>query len=415
MISNEKGFSLTELLVTLVIFVIVIAASSQVFTTLLTNFKQQGKISETYTEGLVGLEMLRRDLDHAGFGLPYALNGAPYQEAVAESGQTFWTDRDLNDGPPDNPARGTDLGSVPGNEHSNPPGAFRSLNNPGIHNSDSGAGFTNQKIANSVADVLAIKATAVGMTDTGQKWSYITDSWGTTTMKSWGTGSDAFRNGEFITVMQPIDGTLKKSLKWNAGTAFYTTFGSTIAVAPPANSLTSYIMYGVSDTLPRMPFNRVDYYVKRPASGMPARCAPKLGILYKSVLNQSDGKHTEYPILDCVADFQVYYVLSDTTGATDCDAGGLPVCGDISNLTAENIRDRLREVHVYVVAQEGQKDVKYDYSGGVTTKVAERTFEVFGANSRTLNFVDLSLVVGTPEYKYYHWKLYTLIIKPGNL
>ena len=55
-ITNHAGFTLVELLITMVVFVFVIAAASGVFTGLLTQFKQQSKIAETKIEGIVGLE-----------------------------------------------------------------------------------------------------------------------------------------------------------------------------------------------------------------------------------------------------------------------------------------------------------------------------------------------------------------------
>jgi Tfp pilus assembly protein PilW len=52
-------------MIAMVMFVFVIAATSQIFTGLLTQFKQQSKIAETNIEGIVGLDMMRRDLEHA--------------------------------------------------------------------------------------------------------------------------------------------------------------------------------------------------------------------------------------------------------------------------------------------------------------------------------------------------------------
>ena len=70
-IISDSGFTLVELMITMVIFVFFIAAASQVFTGLLTQFKQQSKIAETNIEGIVGLEILRQDIEHAGYGLPW--------------------------------------------------------------------------------------------------------------------------------------------------------------------------------------------------------------------------------------------------------------------------------------------------------------------------------------------------------
>ncbi len=104
-INREDGFTLVELIITMLIFVLIMAAASGVFTGLLTQFKQQSKIAETNVEGIVGLEILKQDLEQAGYGLPWNLNGASYQEAAVDS-LTSWVD--FNDGPPNNPARGTD-------------------------------------------------------------------------------------------------------------------------------------------------------------------------------------------------------------------------------------------------------------------------------------------------------------------
>ena len=422
--TGEEGFSLVELLITMVVFVLVIAASSQIFTGLLTQFKQQGAISETNIEGAVGLEVLRHDLAQAGLGLPRDLDGATYREAEAESGQTFWVDRDLNDGPPDNPARGTDLGSSAGNEHSNPPAGIRSLNGdcndlanlndgskPGIHN-----GATGLKMPKTCADVLAIKSTVVGTSDAAQKWAYITNTANTYTIYNWGTSSsDSLAPADFVTVVKPLVGSRQMVLK-RIGTTFFTTFGNSTAYAPDNYSNDTYVIYDLGGSVaPRMPFNRADYYVKRPATGMPSRCAPSTGILYKATLNQSDGIHTEMPLLDCVADFQVDYLV-DANGDGIVD---FPPIDDISNLTAAQIRAELREVRVYIVAQEGRKDTSYDFSNN-GARQAMTTLEVLGTQSQTRTFVNLQQMISPtdptdPEYKYYRWKLYTLIVKPDNM
>ena len=72
---RQEGFTLVELMITMVIFVITIAAASQIFTGLLTQFKQQSKIAETNIEGIVGLDILRQDIGHAGLGLPWNVTG----------------------------------------------------------------------------------------------------------------------------------------------------------------------------------------------------------------------------------------------------------------------------------------------------------------------------------------------------
>lgn len=425
MYRNEKGFSLVELMITVVVFLFVITAGSQIFTGLLTQFKQQSKIAENSIEGAVGLDILRRDLSHAGFGLPWDLNGATYMEAGIDN-STPWTDRDLNDGPPTNPARGTDLPDPA----SNPPGAVRSLSGQAMNNSD----------------VLAIKSTNIAMNETAQKSTYI---WKTTratsaslpnTLTTWGPASEDLQNNEYMIVLNPGKDSKQNLLMNNAG-VFYTTpndancsfksLSTTVACAfePQAGSSDNYMVYGLMPvgTVPRMPFNRADYYIRRPAD-IPGRCAPGTGILYKATVNQSDGLHTELPLLDCVAFMMVDYWL-------DTDGDGIVnwfqptgVCGavpqssptsDISCLTAAQIRTEVKEVRVYVLAHEGQLDPRFDFSqGGIVKSISITEIlrdPVLGDHSRTLAFPpapdDLSTIVGS-SYKNYRWKLYTLVVQP---
>jgi prepilin-type N-terminal cleavage/methylation domain-containing protein len=450
MYRNEKGFNLVELMITVVVFLLAIVAGAQIFAGLLTQFKQQSKIAENNIEGAVGLDILRRDLSHAGFGLPWDLNGATYLEAGIDV--TPWVDRDLNDGPPNNPGRGTDPAGA-----SNPPAPVRSLHNL--------ATTMNR------SDVLAIKAVNVAMNETAQKSTYI---WKTTrstsaslpnAIKIWGPSSDDLLGTDYITVMNPGKGA-KQNVLMNTGSAgvppyrFYTTRGegsctfnsNAAAVSTPCMYLDpvdgknhgfepddgdtdNYTVYGLTPagTVPRMPFNRADYYLRMPAD-IPSRCAPGTGILYKATVNHSDGLHTELPLLDCVAFMQVDYWLDYTGPGGVGPPDGIVdwsqpegVCGaapqssptsDISCLTAAQIRAEVKEVRVYILAHEGQLDPRFDFSQGGAVKSISVT-EVLrdplaGDHSRTLTFppapADLSTIVGS-SYKNYRWKLYTLVVQ----
>ena len=70
---QRTGFTLIELLVVVAILGLVLAGISDLFISLLGQYKQQGKISESNIEGIIGLELLRQDLERAGYGLPWAL------------------------------------------------------------------------------------------------------------------------------------------------------------------------------------------------------------------------------------------------------------------------------------------------------------------------------------------------------
>ncbi len=68
-IKNSNGFTLVELLVTLFIIVLVLGASYITYINLLKGFKGESKEVESQIEKVVGLELLRLDLEHAGLGI----------------------------------------------------------------------------------------------------------------------------------------------------------------------------------------------------------------------------------------------------------------------------------------------------------------------------------------------------------
>jgi hypothetical protein len=146
-----------------------------------------------------------------------------------------------------------------------------------------------------------------------------------------------------------------------------------------------------------MPFNRADYYIQRPAS-IPQACAPNTGILYKATINQGDGARNPEPLIDCVADMQVIYLRdTDNNGTIDSKVN------DISGLSAKDIRDQVKEVRVYILSHEGQKDPSFKFRNSTIT-VGE-----FGVG-RTFN---LSATIA--EWEKYRWKVSTLVVKPRNL
>jgi len=185
------------------------------------------------------------------------------------------------------------------------------------------------------------------------------------------------------------------------GANFYTTYSSSAFPIEysPAGATTRFVIYGVDpDTNLRMPFNRADYYIQRPAS-IPQACAPNTGVLYKATINQSNGALNPEPLVDCVADLQVIYRL-DTNNDGTIDS----TVNDISGLTAQQIRDRVKEIRVYILSHEGQKDGAFKFASSTIT-VGE-----FGVG-RTFN---LSSTIGS-GWENYRWKVSTLVVKPRNL
>lgn len=68
--NNKKGFTIAELLVTIFIIGVVLGAAYFTYIKLLKGFKSESSKIETQIENLVGLEILRLDLEHVGYGIP---------------------------------------------------------------------------------------------------------------------------------------------------------------------------------------------------------------------------------------------------------------------------------------------------------------------------------------------------------
>ena len=169
---------------------------------------------------------------------------------------------------------------------------------------------------------------------------------------------------------------------------------------------TTSIIFSLGTTnIPKMPFNRADYVVQGALDGyaVPARCAAGTGVLYKKVVNQAVGSGnflSALPILDCVADMQVSYRFdSNADGYADT------VADVTANQPATAAAARqLREVRVYILAQEGQLDRNFTYPNATVT-VGEKVAGVL-LYGRDFNMNTIT------NWQNYRWKLYTLVIEP---
>jgi hypothetical protein len=179
----------------------------------------------------------------------------------------------------------------------------------------------------------------------------------------------------------------------------------------PFNSLAGFsssdenrIVYGVDpDTDLRMPFNRADYYVSTSVT-KPGRCAQGTGILMKAIVDQSNGgfSGSSLPLLDCVADMQVVTYLDQIPpldGIAETFSNGL------SLPDAQTIRDQLKEVRVYILAHEGQRDTSYTH---ITNPMLVGESATLGRN---FDFA----THGITNWQNYRWKVYTLVVRPNSL
>lgn len=372
MIKREKGFTFVELLIVMVIMGFVLAAGSEMFVSLLGGYKQQSKIAETNIEGIIGLELLRRDIESAGYGLPWVIPlGTTYREASNVTAAAY------ND------------------STANPPRAFMS----GVVTA---AGYVNGSA------YMVVKAINAARNDACVKWTNLIKTGATATTTTWDPASENLDNSDRVIVISPgatAANTRTLSGPTGANLGALLRFDGVSALADPNETR---LVYGVAPANAGAslwtPFNRADYYV-RTTGTIPRRCAPGTGVLIKAIMSQSDGGFdgvNMLPLLDCVADMQVVaYLDTNNDGAWDLRSNGLLAAN------AQTIRDQLEEIRVYILAHEGQRDTSYTHAPG-TMLVGESAALGFG---RDFDFA----ASGITNWQNYRWKVYTLVVMPNNL
>jgi hypothetical protein len=125
--------------------------------------------------------------------------------------------------------------------------------------------------------------------------------------------------------------------------------------------------------------------------------------LIKGVVQQSNGGYYELPLLECVLDMQVVYELrtAGTTMTTDSS--------DISGLTAKEVREQVKAIKVYILTHDGGRDRSYSYPN---SKIGVGPGDgIISGSGRTYDFA----ASGIPDWQNYHWRVYQLTARPGNL
>ena len=87
LIAGQQGFSLIELLVTMLIVVIVLTMNTSTLGVALKQSKQQMQAAGAGMDKIAGLDVLRMDIESAGYGLPWSFSGAiNYREGCFRHG-----------------------------------------------------------------------------------------------------------------------------------------------------------------------------------------------------------------------------------------------------------------------------------------------------------------------------------------
>lgn len=409
LVRSRHGFSLIELIIVMAVFMIVLMVTASAFNTILTKTNIVARSEESNIEGIVGLEMLRHDLEQTGFGLFTDFDGNVGSITYAEvNGSNY-----------------NDANAVP---------------RPLVVGSE----VAINGVTGSTSDYLVIKATTVARSAASQKWTYATD---TGVPKTWGKYDFKDSTDKLLIVKQEVrksDKALVRTLRQASDTSFAVSFDSGGAFHWTADGATTpatfvpstggiYYYYGLfndstsitSALVLTAPFNRSDYYISRPAS-IAASCSPDAGVLYKAVMNHNatsttvGGSLTPIPILDCVADMQVVLgwstvpspetslsvdVYTDATGNTWSGPPGALNGLSIPSVMLDpvELRRRLKMVKVFILAQDGARDSNFRNTAGATIVVGDEA---------TLT---KTVALDTANKLNYRWKVYSVVVKPKNL
>ncbi|OGU06285.1 MAG: hypothetical protein A2075_06735 [Geobacteraceae bacterium GWC2_58_44] len=392
---TDKGYTLVELIVVMGIFVIVLVISSYAFEQILSTSARQSKSAESNIDGIIGFEQVRHDVEHAGYGLPWSIQNPieAYKECdVALGALAEGVDSEaFNDVPPNLP-RAILSGT-----------SSKEVN--GAAGSHAGLG----------PDYLVVKSSIAAIDTATKKWSYVNySSGGNSFIKKWGTSADVADNDRVITLSTTFTqaGLPTRQLVTDDVTPAAGFFYSVNGVNPPAafqpgDASQFYIGYVVSRQTLKMPYNRADYYIDRPAD-MPGRCNPNTGLLFKAVANHADDAFTPYPLVDCVGDMQVEFEL-DPNGN-----GNTVFTENLLGLSPEQIRAQVKTVRIFFLSHEGRKDTGFKYPETNPAKVLQVGDLKRQSSGRIWSSANMLAVFGS-DWRNYRWKIHTIAVRPKNL
>lgn len=400
---NNRGFTLIELIMVMAVFIVVIIAISYTFDNIVRRSSQQAKSATSQIEGVVGLEMLRTDISHAGFGLPWTL-GSATRPVFPEVGAS----------PPGTSLLITVTGPAASASQFNDivPRAVAAGTTP------NGSYYLVLKSA-----LLALSTTSVG------RFGFVNySSGGKSYVHTVGDTNTDIRpaQDQIINILSSFSTTGAQTkrllMKDDSTTGFYYQLPAnsfsleTIDNAfKPADASQVVLSYAISDGgALRMPYNRADYYVYRDATISPS-CNPGAGVLYKAVAGHGGSDYAGvYPLLNCVGDMQVVFGLDHPAGSGTVsywDAKD-PI---VSALSAKDLVDQLKEVRVYILAHEGKKDVNFTFPGSTNPgfKIAVGEFGL-GRTWTTSSTPSLTTAFGA-DWMNYRWKVYSVVVQMKNL
>ena len=376
MAGGQDGFTLVELLIALVISVFVIAGVTTLYAQLFRQYKQESRVTQTDIGSAIGLNYLKSDIQSAGYGLPWTIpSQVDYNDYAGGSPVAM----NANDAGPTPPRAIVPLAGGAG-------GTF-------------GDYLAIKSQSASVNDAAAGKATTLSMSGVPNTWN--------PQLANCAADPENLCPTDRVIILSNLDNSPALVV---ANGSFSPVYNGTALYAPITNG--TNMIYGVASRADapnglQMPYNRTDYFIATGAQNdwdgqtvtVPKRCAPGTGELIKAVVGQSNGKFTYYPILDCAAAMKVNFLSNGALADAAATAA--------QDNTAALVRQNIRQIRVFILAQEGQMDPSYSAS--------QTTIWLGDCTSPPQASGICESYTLTGGQVHYKWRVYTIVEKPFNL
>ena len=371
---NNKGITLIELMVVLLILSVAMAGLYSAFSVYLKHGNKEYRSAEAEMEHMIATHIIARDLALAGYGLadgndadkPYDLNGDGVSEftpraAMASTGATI---------------------------------------------------------------SIVLTGTALGMeTRSSSAWSMISEVSGPSlTFRLWDDARENLQIGDRVIIMDPntkkirSEGTTKWLYQYKGQTTPPTTVvGNTVYSSATPGDL-FYGMYSTgTGTEASQPYYAVKYYL---GGTHLSTCEPSTLNLMRAQSRTTSSSFSASnssisPVIDCVLSLQVAFGLdTDEKGRVNLwDNGGV----EAAKLQTWELNKRLRQIRVYALVQSGPYDKDFTYTnpdpaagylGTNKIRVGELTLLAGGTGA------DVTLNASQQKYR---WKVLNFTVTPRNI
>ncbi len=364
--AHQHGTTLTELLITLAIFSIVMTGIYSVYSMHVNHATREYRLAQSEIEIVIARNIIERDIMMAGYGLADDYGGLAFVPQPVSLGATN--------------------SIVPG-----------STANP--------LGGRYPTTGLSGADALHMMGTALGIySRASQGWTYLIKKT-PAEFQVWNDVRENIQPNDRVIYIEPnTRAIIAEGAAWRFIYPSFPNFSG--------NDGRGSLLYGLSRPpqgsgaeIPR-PYYIVQYRLGGAASDMPKTCSHGTRSLQR--VEMTNGESIE-PLLACVRDIQVAFGV-DTSSPEDgiidmWDNGGMVS----SSYDYQELRRRLKQVRVYILVQNGNRDNDYFYTNP-DNPLTPQKIRVGDVNLGTGR--DISL---TTDQRRCRWRIIALTVTPRNL